>query len=346
MNIPNKLTIVRTILVPVFIIIYLNNSIPYNNLIAAIIFIIASLTDYFDGYIARKYNMITNFGKFLDPLADKLLVNSALMCFLVVPDNPVPFWVVFVIIMRDFIINGFRLVASDNNAVIAADYWGKIKTTVQMVMVIVVLIDSQVAIMNIIEQILIYASVILTVLSLIECLYKNRNVLYGSPLSADNMIVVDESRFNGLVNRLREAQLSVSFAESCTGGLLAASFVDVPGSSDIIKQSVVTYCDEAKMNIIGVSDKTINEYTAVSGKTASEMAEGVRKWASSDIGVSITGIAGPGGGSSDFPVGLVYIGISCGSETKSSRYVFEGTRKEIRVQAVNEAATLIEAVLN
>lgn len=346
MNIPNRLTIIRTILVPVFIIIYLTNAIPYNHLIAAGIFVAASLTDYFDGYIARKYNMITNFGKFLDPLADKLLVNSALLCFLVVPDNPVPFWVVFVIIMRDFIINGFRLVASDNNAVIAADYWGKIKTTVQMVMVIVVLVDSGYELMNVIEKILIYASVILTVLSLVECLYKNRKVLSGSPVIQEGAANPDTNMFIALTDRLKNANMTISFAESCTGGLLCASFVDVPGSSAILKQSLVTYCDDAKMNIIGVSDNTIKEHTAVSEETAAEMAEGVKNWAASDIGVSITGIAGPDGGSEAFPVGLVYIGISCGSKTKVERFVFEGNRREIRVNAVNEAASMIEGMLS
>ena len=90
MNTPNKLTILRVLLIPVFVIVFLNEQIPYNEIIAAAIFIIASLTDFFDGYLARKYNLITNFGKFLDPLADKLLVNIALICFLTIPGNPVP----------------------------------------------------------------------------------------------------------------------------------------------------------------------------------------------------------------------------------------------------------------
>ncbi len=177
MNTPNKLTILRVLLIPVFVIVYLNEHIPYNEIIAASIFIIASLTDFFDGYLARKYNLITNFGKFLDPLADKLLVNIALICFLSIPDNPVHAWVVMVIISRDFIISGFRLVASDNGIVIAADYWGKVKTTVQMIMTILVIVDFDTPVMNIVEEVLIYAAVILTIISLIVCIASNKNVL-------------------------------------------------------------------------------------------------------------------------------------------------------------------------
>ncbi len=177
MNTPNKLTILRVLLIPVFVVVFLNEHIPYNEIIAAAIFIIASLTDFFDGYLARKYNLITNFGKFLDPLADKLLVNIALICFLTIPDNPVPAWVVMIIISRDFIISGFRLVASDNGIVIAADYWGKVKTTVQMVMTVLVIIDFDTPVMNIIEKIFIYAAVILTVISLIVCMTVNKDVL-------------------------------------------------------------------------------------------------------------------------------------------------------------------------
>ncbi len=352
MNTPNKLTIFRTCVVPVFISVYLIDSIPYNNYIAAVIFIIASLTDFFDGYIARKYNLISNFGKFLDPLADKLLVNSALLCFLIVPNNPVPFWAVFIIIMRDFIINGFRLVASDNNMVIAAEYVGKVKTTVQMLMIILVLVDYDNIYIHTVENILIYLSVVLTVVSLIECLYKNRNVFRdtgrdsnmagtdGSGGAGPEKCNCDEKHAVRLVGMLREKGYTISFAESCTGGMVSSSLVSVPGSSDVLKQSVVTYCNEAKENLLGVSETTIGKYTEVSKETACEMAEGVKKWACSDVGVSITGIAGPGGGSDGFPVGLVYIGISCGGKTKSFKYLFEGGRNDVRKQAASETLRL------
>lgn len=175
MNLPNKITIARVFMIPIFLITYLFLDLPAGNLIATIIFVIACLSDALDGYIARKYHLVTNFGKFADPLADKLLVSSALICF--VELNLVPAWIIIVIIAREFIISGFRLVASDNGVVIAASYWGKFKTAAQMIMCILLIINFDTFLLNILEQIFIYLSLILTVISLIDYLYKNRNVL-------------------------------------------------------------------------------------------------------------------------------------------------------------------------
>ena len=134
MNLPNKLTILRVVMIPFFVLFMV---VPLtgegDKWIALALFIVASLTDLLDGHIARKYNLITNFGKFMDPLADKLLVCSALICL--VELGRIPSWMVIVIIAREFIISGFRLIASDNGVVIAASYWGKFKTTFQMVMI-------------------------------------------------------------------------------------------------------------------------------------------------------------------------------------------------------------------
>ena len=133
MNLPNKLTTLRVIMIPffVFFLLWQNGENRTFRMIALALFIIASLTDLLDGKIARKYNLVTNFGKFMDPLADKLLVCSALICLIEL--NALPAWMVIVIISREFIISGFRLIASDNGVVIAASYWGKFKTTFQMV---------------------------------------------------------------------------------------------------------------------------------------------------------------------------------------------------------------------
>lgn len=175
MNLPNKITIARVFMIPVFLCVYLIPGIPYSNFIAAGIFIVACLTDALDGYLARKYNLITNFGKFMDPLADKLLVCGALICF--VELKLVPAWIIIIIISREFIISGFRLVASDNGVVIAASYIAKFKTTAQMIMSILLIVNLDYPIFNILEQIFIYLSLILTVLSLTDYLYKNRKVL-------------------------------------------------------------------------------------------------------------------------------------------------------------------------
>ena len=139
------------------------------------IFIVASLTDLLDGKIARKYNLVTNFGKFMDPLADKLLVCSAMICL--IQTGQLAAWIVVIIIAREFIISGFRLIASDNGVVIAASYWGKFKTTFQMLMVIVLILNIQMSFFQILGVILTYVALILTVVSLIDYIVKNKDVL-------------------------------------------------------------------------------------------------------------------------------------------------------------------------
>ncbi len=175
MNLPNKITIFRVCMIPVFLVFMLVPGISYGNYIATAVFAIACASDALDGHIARKYNLVTNFGKFMDPLADKLLVCSALICF--VELSYVPAWIVIVIIAREFIISGFRLIASDNGVVIAASYWGKFKTIAQMIMCILLIVQLSFAWVEVIEQIFIWLSLILTVVSLFEYIWKNRNVL-------------------------------------------------------------------------------------------------------------------------------------------------------------------------
>ena len=176
MNLPNKLTILRVILIPFFVFFLISPFFDgYGNYIALAIFIIASLTDMADGKIARKYNLVTDFGKFMDPLADKLLVCSAMICL--VDLKLIPVWVVLIIIAREFIISGFRLVASDNGIVIAASYWGKFKTTFQMLMVIVLILNIPNSFFAVLGTVLTYIALALTVVSLIDYIAKNKNVL-------------------------------------------------------------------------------------------------------------------------------------------------------------------------
>lgn len=176
MNLPNKLTVLRVIMVPFFVFFMLTDvGGAANKWIALVLFIVASLTDMLDGKIARKYNLVTNFGKFMDPLADKLLVCSAMICL--IPSGKLPTAVVIVIIAREFIISGFRLIASDNGVVIAASYWGKFKTTFQMLMVIVLILNIQMPFFQILGTILTYVALVLTVVSLVDYIAKNKNVL-------------------------------------------------------------------------------------------------------------------------------------------------------------------------
>lgn len=175
MNLPNKLTVLRIIMVPFFVFFMLTDvGGAANKWIALILFCAASLTDMLDGKIARKYNLVTNFGKFMDPLADKLLVCSAMICMIEL--GQLPAWIVIVIIAREFIISGFRLVASDNGIVIAASYWGKFKTVFQMAMIIVLIMDLG-GVFDLIGTVLVWIALALTIISLVDYIVKNKQVL-------------------------------------------------------------------------------------------------------------------------------------------------------------------------
>ena len=173
MNLPNKLTLFRVILIPFFVLFMLVDITAYDKWIALAIFIVASLTDLLDGKIARKYNLVTNFGKFMDQLADKLLVCSALICLVAL--TKIPAWIVIIIIAREFIISGFRLIASDNGVVIAASYWGKFKTTFQMVMICLMIADIEA--ISLITTVVMWIALILTIVSLVDYLIKNKDVM-------------------------------------------------------------------------------------------------------------------------------------------------------------------------
>lgn len=175
MNLPNKLTVLRICMIPFFVaaLLYENGADQMMRMIANVIFITASLTDLLDGKIARKYGLVTNFGKFMDPLADKLLVCSALICLIQL--GQLPAWVVIVIISREFIISGFRLVAADNGIVIAASYWGKFKTVFQMTAVVLLIFNFPA--LSVVTDAVLWIAVILTIVSLVDYVAKNIKVL-------------------------------------------------------------------------------------------------------------------------------------------------------------------------
>ncbi len=184
MNLPNKLTILRLILIPVFTAVFFISAIPYNYLISAVIFALAAFTDFLDGYIARKYNLVTNLGKFLDPIADKVLVSTALIIMLVV-DTILPFYgaiAVAIILARELIVSGFRMVAASKGMVLAADKSGKIKTVFQDLAILVLLVGADVmsglySVVNIIGLAMLGVATLLTIVSGVEYLVKNRAVL-------------------------------------------------------------------------------------------------------------------------------------------------------------------------
>ena len=175
MNLPNKLTTLRVFMIPffVFFLLYQGGENTTFRMISLVLFIVASLTDLLDGKIARKYNLVTNFGKFMDPLADKLLVCSALICLSEL--GQLPAWMVIIIISREFIISGFRLVAAVNGVVIAASYWGKFKTTFQMAAVILMIFN--IPALTLVTNIVVVIAVALTIISLVDYVAKNIKIL-------------------------------------------------------------------------------------------------------------------------------------------------------------------------
>ncbi|MBQ6362034.1 MAG: CDP-diacylglycerol--glycerol-3-phosphate 3-phosphatidyltransferase [Lachnospiraceae bacterium] len=175
MNLPNKLTLMRVLMVPPFVLFLLGDFGVTGDIIALVLFLAASFTDYLDGHIARKYNLVTNFGKFMDPLADKLLVGSAAICLTAI--GRIPAWAVVILIGREFVISGFRLIAAERGIVIAAGWLGKIKTVIQMVMTVALLIHLDMPAWHMLELILIWAATIMTLWSLVDYIVKNRHVL-------------------------------------------------------------------------------------------------------------------------------------------------------------------------
>ncbi len=176
MNLPNKLTVLRVLMIPFFVVFMLTDLAgEASKYIALALFCIASFTDFLDGHLARKHNLVTNFGKFMDPLADKLLVCSAMICL--IETGKLAAWIVLIIIAREFIISGFRLVASDNGIVIAASYWGKFKTVSHMAMIILLILDIQNPAMQTLTTVIVWIGLALTIISLVDYVWKNKQVL-------------------------------------------------------------------------------------------------------------------------------------------------------------------------
>lgn len=186
MNLPNKLTILRIAMIPIFVAVFYITMIPCNYVISAVIFALAAFTDFLDGYIARKYKLVTNLGKFLDPIADKVLVSTAFIIMLAPAGEPIiPFYGaigVAIILARELIVSGFRIVAASNGKVLAADKSGKVKTFLQDVCIIVLLVGANLTtnVVNIIGLVLLGLATLLTIISGAECIIKNREVLKDS----------------------------------------------------------------------------------------------------------------------------------------------------------------------
>ena len=360
----NVITITRILLVPVFVAALLcpwpewlglpDFGDEWKRIVAAAIFVLISGTDWLDGFLARKYDQVTDFGKFMDPLADKILVTAALIAL--VELDALPTWVVLIILAREFIVSGVRMMAATKGVVIAASWLGKSKTVSQMIAIVLFTIKDSHADIPISQAmadplwlfswIVMIVAIVLTIASLIDYLYKAR-VVIGLVKSDSEMELLVETITDAeeyaveVVSKLEERGWTLATAESLTGGLIGSCITSVPGSSAVYKGAVVSYVNEVKHGLLGVGDDVLESDGAVSEKCALQMSEGARKALNTDIAVSVTGIAGPGGEEPGKPVGTVWMGVSTEKSTWTQMFAFEGSRQEVRVQTVSAAFDVI-----
>jgi len=372
----NIVTSIRIALIPIFVVVFLApwpSWFPDVSLrhtleffkpwIAAAIFALLAFTDSMDGYLARSRNEVTTLGKFLDPLADKILVAAALLAL--VELNELPAWVVLIIIAREFLVSGLRMVVSADGHVIAASPLGKVKTVTQVIAVICFIVKSNqnlaaaigdyYDLLNLGAWLVMGVALLLTLLSMVDYFYKAGEAL-GIPLIKDKHAPKQLDAVPLAHEIIAEAQsldLTIGTAESCTGGLVAKSITDVSGSSAVFKGGIISYANEVKENSLGVSGQSLETFGAVSEEVALEMACGAIAALDVDIAVSTTGIAGPDGGSEEKPVGTVWIGLAYRSaehnttEASAECYTFSGSRAQIRTQAATMALRLAyEHVMN
>ena len=355
----NVITIIRILLVPVFVAALLapwpewfgSNVAELNDwksIIAAIIFIAISCTDWLDGYLARSRNEVTDFGKFMDPLADKILVAAALISL--VELGSLPTWVVLVILAREFIISGVRMMAASKGVVIAASMLGKFKTVFQMIAIVLFTIkdshmigDFSEALSDtlwVVSWIVMIIALILTIASMLDYLVKARDVIgLGDPQgNAQSTEAVDiQSLSQRVVDTARDKGVTLATAESLTGGGIGSAITAIPGSSDVFLGGITSYANEAKRDVLGVKADTLENFGAVSEQCALQMAEGARAQLNADIAVSVTGIAGPGGAVPGKPVGTVWMGVATPSDCTATLFTFEGDREDVRKQTVSSA---------
>lgn len=377
----NVVTLIRICLVPVFVVVLVSPwpdwlGVPFvsetiKRYIAAGIFILISATDWLDGYLARSRGEVTDFGKFMDPLADKILVVAALMALIEL--DALPSWVALIIVAREFIVSGVRMVAASKGEVIAASWYGKFKTVFQMIAIVLFTIKDGYmegpfsAAMGdwlwVLSWVVMIIALVLTVVSMLDYIAKARHLIGLGKLSIkgkshlkfDNtspsinhneLFASNEETIQLSKEVLALAQAcnaKIATAESLTGGLISASLTAVPGSSASVLGGIVSYDANVKINQLGVPADVVQNYGVVSKPCAEAMAEGVRTLLGADISVAVTGIAGPGGEEPGKPVGTVWLACASARNTTALCCHFSGNRGQVRQQTANEALRMLKA---
>lgn len=373
----NIVTLIRICLVPVFVLAILSPwpewvglpgiTMEAKCVIAAGIFILISCTDWIDGYLARSRGEVTDFGKFMDPLADKILVTAALIAL--VELAVLPGWPVLIILAREFIVSGIRMVAASKGTVIAASWYGKAKTVFQIIAIVLFLLKDSLTFttaagaftnpMFVLSWTVMVIALILTVMSMLDYLVKARHLLKGSsgaktakaaaPSAAPTEIAALQKAIDEqariVVEKATAAGATVATAESLTGGLIAAMLTSVPGSSASVRGGIVSYVNEVKAEVLGVSEDVLARQGAVDELVALQMARGALRELGSDVSVAVTGIAGPTGAEPGKPVGTVWIGCATAKKTHAACHHFEGGREAVRLQTVLIALRTMEEAL-
>ena len=381
----NVVTVVRICFIPAFVLLMLipwgswfwsgELAVSVQRWTCMVVYALISLTDSLDGYLARSRNEITVFGKFIDPIADKLLVAAALI--VLVETGPLPSWIPIVILAREFLVSGLRMVLASAGVVVAASWIGKAKTFVTLVAICLFIVKDTAVFggaqpfMNVLAWALMISAVVLTLWSMLDYFVKSWGVFGGkgsgavgaqqqsdaAPVSqasesVGGIVSVPDSSLEGahpracsVIERATEAHVRIGCAESCTGGLVASSLTSVPGSSSVIAGGVVSYMVSVKRDVLKVPGRVIEAQGVVSSATAAAMARGALRELSVDLAVSTTGVAGPGGGTAETPVGTVWFGVATKGGCTTTRRVFDGDRAHVRAQAVDFALELLEDAL-
>lgn len=350
-NLPNALTLSRLAAIPILMVLLLARF-PGHDQVAAALFIVFSLTDTLDGQIARRRGTVSDLGKFLDPLADKLFVLSVLI--VLVQEGLVAAWVVVIIFSRELIITILRSVAAAQGRVIAAAPLAKTKTVMQMSAVTLLILQRPYPIVVPLAELAVGVAIIFTIWSGLDYLWRFRYLLgpvdsarapgrAGPTGGAPEPDETGEAAARDLAEILRRHGLTVSVAESCTGGMVGSLITDQPGSSAYFLGSVVAYSNEVKRDHLGVSPALLKQVGAVSHEVARAMAEGARSRFGSDLAAGVTCIAGPDADGSQKPVGLTYVAVASAAGTESHEFRLDGDRWSNRRQAAHQALRLLAA---
>lgn len=303
-------------------------------------FVVLSLTDHLDGHLARSRNEVTTFGKFLDPIADKLVVVVAL-CFLLA-HGLIASWVLLIIVAREFLVSGLRMVVAARGVVVAASNLGKWKTATTMVAIAGLLLalvfeGQQPGVITLIFTVLMFVACVLTAWSGIDYVVACWPHI-ATPASANEAAGITPE---AVISRAHDFGVTLGTAESCTGGLVAGALTSVAGSSEVMRGGIVSYATEIKAALLSVSQQIIADKGVVSRECAEAMARGASAALAAEVCVSITGLAGPGGALPGIPVGTVWIGLAVPAGERAERFEFSGDREAVRAQAVEQALRLM-----